>query len=83
MWDDPPGPDYPLITVPVLLLPAMPADGLVDDEAVTQHRSAVAKAAAALAHARVREYAGADHDLHAQHPVELATDLLALARERG
>ena len=46
-----------------------------------QRRAAVAKAAAALAHARVREYVGADHDLHAQHPAALAADLLALAPE--
>jgi pimeloyl-ACP methyl ester carboxylesterase len=69
MWDDPPWPDYPLITVPVLLLPA--GDG----------KPSVEKAAAALLAARIRPYPGADHDLHAQHPVELANDLLSLAGE--
>ena len=70
MWDDPPWPDFASITVPVLLLPA--GDG---------QRELVARAAGALARARVREYAGADHDLHAQHPLDVAADLRALAEE--
>ena len=37
--------------------------------------------AAALAHAAVREYALADHDLHAQHPASVAADLLELANQ--
>jgi pimeloyl-ACP methyl ester carboxylesterase len=79
MWDDPPWPDYPLISVPVLLMPAV-ADGQGDD-AAARRRATVEKAAAALARARVREYPGADHDLHAQHPGEVAADLLSLAAE--
>jgi pimeloyl-ACP methyl ester carboxylesterase len=80
MWDDPPWPDYPHITAPVLLMPAVPAAAQAGD-AATQRRATVEKAAAALARARVREYPGADHDLHAQHPAEVATDLLALATD--
>ena len=38
------------------------------------------QAAAALADATLREYPGADHDLHAQRPGEVAADLLELAR---
>jgi pimeloyl-ACP methyl ester carboxylesterase len=75
MWDDPPAPDYPAIAVPVLLLPAVPAEAA----GAQRRRERVGKAAAALANARVREYVGADHDIHAQHPAELAADLLTLA----
>jgi hypothetical protein len=44
-------------------------------------RAAINGAAAALPRATIKEYADADHDLHAQHPRRVAEDLLALARE--
>jgi pimeloyl-ACP methyl ester carboxylesterase len=75
MWDDPPQPYYPRIAVPVLLIPALPTD----PEAAAARRGRVEAAANALPDASVREYRGADHDLHAQHPAELAEDLLGLA----
>jgi pimeloyl-ACP methyl ester carboxylesterase len=78
MWDEPPSRDYPAITVPALLLPAVP----VDPDGARRRRDRVDKAVAALGAARVKEYIGADHDIHAQQPAELATDLLTLARER-
>jgi hypothetical protein len=34
-----------------------------------------------LARARIHEYVGGDHDLHAQQPEAVAADLLALAGE--
>jgi pimeloyl-ACP methyl ester carboxylesterase len=80
MWDDPPGPDYPLISVPVLLMPAV-ADPAVAGDAAQRRQAAVERAASTLANARVRPYPGADHDLHAQCPAEVAADLLALAAE--
>lgn len=71
MYDDPPRRWYARIGVPVLLLPAGdpsgPAGILVDE------------AARLLPRAAVRWYAGADHDVHAQYPAEVAADLLALA----
>jgi pimeloyl-ACP methyl ester carboxylesterase len=76
MWDDPPVRHYPSVTVPVLLIPAVPTDP-VQAEA---RRARVRHAAEGLADPTVREYVGADHDLHAQHPHELAGDLLELAR---
>jgi pimeloyl-ACP methyl ester carboxylesterase len=76
MWDEPPEPLFGQVSVPVLLVPALPAD----ESGAQRRRAAVARAAAALPQATVREYAGADHDLHAQHPTELATDLLTLAK---
>jgi non-heme chloroperoxidase len=67
MWDDPPHRYYASVAVPVLLIPA--------------GRTARAReAAAALADATLREYPGADHDLHAQRPREVAAHLLDLAR---
>ena len=75
MWDDPPWRDFPDITVPVLLMPAIAAEG------GDPKRALVTKAAGSLARARIKEYVGADHDLHAQYPTDVAGDLLALAAE--
>jgi len=75
MWDDPPMRHYGSVTVPVLLLPAVPRDA----QRAAARGEAVRKATAALANATVKEYPGADHDLHAQHPQRLARDLLELA----
>jgi pimeloyl-ACP methyl ester carboxylesterase len=75
MWDDPPQRYYPSITVPTLLIPALPADL----RAAAARRARVDRAAAALPGATIREYVNSDHDLHAQHPRELAADLLELA----
>jgi pimeloyl-ACP methyl ester carboxylesterase len=75
MWDQPPRQWYPQVTAPVLLIPALPAD----PEAAARKRSQVEAAAAQLGHATIREYQGADHDLHAQYPESLAKDLLGLA----
>jgi pimeloyl-ACP methyl ester carboxylesterase len=62
MWDDPPRPYFPDVGVPVLLVPAGDREVSTDG----------------LADARVRAYPGADHDLHAQHPDQLADDLRSL-----
>jgi len=66
MWEHPPAPLFGSVTVPALLVP-------------TRRSGLVAEAVAAMPAATVREYAGADHDLHAQHPRRLAADLLLLA----
>jgi pimeloyl-ACP methyl ester carboxylesterase len=75
MWDEPPAPDFPKIAVPTLLLPAVPTD----HERTARQARLVAQAAAAMPDALVKEYAGADHDLHAQQPARLASDLMELA----
>jgi pimeloyl-ACP methyl ester carboxylesterase len=86
MWDDPPQPYFGMLSMPVMLIPAMPAEG---DAASDPRRSASARrervheAAAAIADAQIIEYVGADHDLHAQHPERLARDLLGLAERIG
>ncbi|GAA4436565.1 alpha/beta fold hydrolase [Phytohabitans houttuyneae] len=74
MWDDPPQRFYPALAMPVLLVPAVPADS----ERAARTRARVDAAARMLADATIREYPGGDHDLHAQHPRELAADLLRL-----
>lgn len=74
MWDDPPVRFYPALAMPVLLVPAVP----LDPEGAARTRARVEAAARALADATIREYPGGDHDLHAQHPRELAADLLGL-----
>jgi pimeloyl-ACP methyl ester carboxylesterase len=73
MWDRPPWVDLAAIGAPTLLMPA----GAAGDP----RRAQVRRAAEVLASARISDYAGADHDLHAQHPARVAEDLLALARE--
>jgi pimeloyl-ACP methyl ester carboxylesterase len=79
MWDDPPWADLAKIDVPTLLLPAIPKD----EAGAARRRAQVGKAAAALARPAIREYVGSDHDVHAQHPRELAHDMLALADKVG
>lgn len=66
---------YPAITVPTLLVPAALRH--------SQKFAAVQAAAVALADSQVRWYAEADHDVHAQHPVDVARDLVALAVRAG
>ncbi len=79
LYDGDPAAWYPAIQIPVLLVPAVggrPAPGESPNEAAA--RANVVAALAALPDGRVRWYPGADHDLHAQHPDRLATDLLEL-----
>ena len=67
MWEHHPSRVYADLAVPVLLVPA---DG-GGDEWTARKRRDVAAAAAAIPDARVRWFVG-DHDIHAQHPAELA-----------
>lgn len=77
MFDTPPRLFHPAVTMPALLMPALPDD----PEAAAPARAQVAAAAAVMPRARIEEYVGADHDLHAQHPRRVAADLTALAKE--
>ena len=79
MWDDPPQPYYSAITAPVLLVPAIPAD----ERRAVVRRARIQATAGGLRDATIREYVAGDHDLHAQHPDELADDLLGLAARIG
>jgi pimeloyl-ACP methyl ester carboxylesterase len=74
MWSSRPGDLYGRIGVPVLLMPAESAG--VDPTLAAEKRDGVAAAAAALPDAEVRWFSPADHDVHAQHPKEVAAALV-------
>jgi pimeloyl-ACP methyl ester carboxylesterase len=74
MWQGDPRELYPLVDVPVLLMPAAGPDD-ADPE--------VGLALEAIPRVDVRWYAGADHDLHAQQPARVAADLLEFALAAG
>jgi pimeloyl-ACP methyl ester carboxylesterase len=71
LWEHHPTERYPKVAVPVLLIPAGHSP-----------QPEVAEAVAALPRARIRWFPGADHDIHAQHPLELA-DLLHATSQEG
>jgi pimeloyl-ACP methyl ester carboxylesterase len=70
LWEHRPSERYAAIRVPVLLIPADSSNGVGPD----RKRHDVDAAAAAIARSRVRWFVG-DHDIHAQHPDELAAML--------
>jgi pimeloyl-ACP methyl ester carboxylesterase len=76
LWEHHPRQLYPGLAVPVLLVPA---DG-GDTDWTRRKRRDVAIAAAAIPNARVRWFVG-DHDVHAQHPRELAGVMLEMTAE--
>ena len=78
MWEHHPSTRYGLISTPVLLLPAGPAGPDVRGDS---RMAAVEAARAALPNARVYPFTG-DHDIHAQHPTEVA-DVMIDALESG
>ncbi|CAB4890415.1 unannotated protein [freshwater metagenome] len=68
---------YPHVSVPALLVPADTGDVAWTSD----KRRAVDAAVQALPLGRVHWFSPADHDIHAQYPVELALVLLGLAEE--
>lgn len=71
---------YPLVRVPVLLAPAVPADGEPDPRGIASAtRTGVAEASAGLARHRVSWYSGAGHDLPRTRAARVSDDLLMLA----
>ena len=76
LWEHDPHAAYPRIEVPVVLAPARSER---DDHARAITRASHVEAALnEIPDARVVWFDGADHDIHAQRPVELAALLLAL-----
>ncbi len=68
LWDHRPSTRYPHLEVPLLLAPADTGDqGWTDAK-----RAEVAAAASSAPRVRVRWFSPSDHDIHAQHPAELA-----------
>lgn len=85
LWEHHPSERYASIGVPVLLVPAGadggPTDGSDGDgDWARRKRRDVETAAAAIPNARVRWLAG-DHDVHAQHPHELAGMMLEMTAD--
>ncbi|MGO9181078.1 MAG: alpha/beta fold hydrolase [Candidatus Limnocylindrales bacterium] len=76
LWDHHPSERYPAVAPPVLLVPV---DGDLR-ERNARKRQDVAAALAALPTARVCWFTG-DHDLHAQHPDELAAAMTEITRD--
>jgi pimeloyl-ACP methyl ester carboxylesterase len=70
LWDHHPSQRYADVREPVMLMPA----GIVNDERHGR-QAAIDAAVAALAKVRVRPFDG-DHDIHAQHPVEVADTMI-------
>jgi pimeloyl-ACP methyl ester carboxylesterase len=67
LWEHHPSRRYPEVRVPVLLVPADTGDASRE----AQRRDGVGLALSSLASARATWFTG-DHDIHAQHPRELA-----------
>jgi pimeloyl-ACP methyl ester carboxylesterase len=71
---------YPLVRVPVLLAPALLADGEADlAGTASATRAELAEAAAGLLDHRISWYAGAGHDLPRTRAARIADDLLQLS----
>jgi lipase len=71
---------YPLITVPVVLCPVVPPDGVADqDGSGTATRTGIAEALGGLPRARVSWYYGDGARMLATEPGRIADDLLTLA----
>ena len=78
LWEHHPSKRFPDVAVPVLL---MPADDPANHRWVGGKRDSVQRAAEALARSVTRPLVG-DHDLHAQHPDQVA-DLIDQASRPG
>ncbi|HEX3425356.1 MAG TPA: alpha/beta hydrolase [Acidimicrobiales bacterium] len=66
LWEHHPPERWPLVTVPVLLMPS----AMTDDEGIQAARTGMAPG-----RLRVVPFPGADHDVHIQHPDEVADRL--------
>jgi pimeloyl-ACP methyl ester carboxylesterase len=75
LWDHDPSERYPDLEVPVLLVPADSGS-----DRMSERRRDVVAAAAAIPSVRVRWIEG-DHDIHAQHPGELAEVMHAMTAD--
>lgn len=79
LWEHHPAERYGAVAVPVLLTPAESAiDG---PERIHGRLRSIDAAVAGLPCARVHWFRPADHDIHAQHPAELADVMIDAARD--
>lgn len=77
LYEHRPSQRYPHVGVPTLLVPADTGDVAWTND----KRAAVEAAIGALPHGRAHWFSPADHDIHAQHPAELAEVLARFAHE--
>ena len=75
LWDHDPMTRYPTIDVPVMFIPAEGTAHWASDK-----RASIETAAAEIERVRIEWMIG-DHDLHAQHPIEVATLLHDATRD--
>ncbi|WP_173059040.1 alpha/beta fold hydrolase [Phytohabitans houttuyneae] len=80
MWEESPALWHPAVAVPVLLLPVLPDTGMPRRAADIRDWMIKITNAMPDATVAVREYVDADHDLPAQQPARLTSDLIDLAR---
>ena len=76
LWDHHPSERYADVAVPVLLVPAEHRDPAWNERV----RGVIDTALGALPRSRVRWFVG-DHDIHAQHPDELASVMHAMTTD--
>lgn len=77
LWEHRPSERYPLVRVPVMLVPAA-SPAVPDARWMAAKREEIARAEAGLGMSLTRWMPG-DHDLHAQHPAEVAQLIHAAA----
>lgn len=77
LWEHEPESLFPDIEVPVLFMPAVADDDRHARGWAADKREAVERAVRLLRRGGVSWYHGADHDLHAQHPLRVAQELHA------
>jgi len=77
LWEHDPESLFPDIEVPVLFMPAVADDDQHVRGWAADKRQAVERALRLLRRGGVSWYRGADHDLHAQHPLRVAQELNA------
>ncbi len=77
LWEHEPESLFPDIEVPVLFMPAVADDDRHSRGWAADKREAVERAVRLLRRGGVSWYHGADHDLHAQHPLRVAQELHA------
>lgn len=80
LWTHRPSDRYPAIRAPVLFAPA---EGRADPpQRAASRRHGLDEAIRTIPRARVRWFRPADHDIHAQHPGELADVMMDAVRDR-
>jgi pimeloyl-ACP methyl ester carboxylesterase len=81
LWEHDPTLVYPRVTVPVLLVGAR--NGRDDHARAVAREDRLDAAVRGLTRSEVVWFDGADHDIHAQRPAELAATMLAFAARLG